>query len=133
MTEKPRVQKARVEKPRFESGTSRGFDEAAVSARLTESVTGVDGVTGLAPGLRDMIANAAARVMRRTGSEPLRVEVWRTGEDLGVRIDAHLDDSRPVTEIVDELFAVIAVDLQAAVDGPIGEIDIDVHIVSRSR
>ncbi|MFE1082291.1 hypothetical protein [Brevibacterium sediminis] len=133
MTEKPRVEKARVEKPRFENGTSRGFDEAAVSARLTESVTGVDGVTGLAPGLRDMIANAAARVMRRTGSEPLRVEVWRTGEDLGVRIDAHLDDSRPVTEIVDELFAVIAVDLQAAVDGPIGEIDINVHIVSRSR
>ncbi|MFP3395343.1 hypothetical protein ACSBQT_12200 [Brevibacterium sp. H602] len=128
MTEKPRT-----EKPRIGTETSRGFDEEAVSARLTESVTGVDGVTGLAPGLRDMIANAAARVMRRTGSEPLRVEVWRSGEDLSVRIDAHLDDSRPVTEIVDELFAVIAVDLQAAVDGPIGEIDIDVHIVSRSR
>ncbi|SDS01967.1 hypothetical protein SAMN04489752_0808 [Brevibacterium siliguriense] len=116
-----------------ESETPHGFDVAAVSARLTESVIGVDGVTGLAPGLRDMIANAAARVMRRTGSEPLRVEVWRTGEALNVRVDAHLDDSRPVAEIVDELFAVIAVDLRAAVDGPVGEIDIEVRIVSRSR
>lgn len=116
-----------------ENQIPRGFDEAAVSARLTESVTGVDGVTGLAPGLRDMIANAAARVMRRSGSEPLRVEVWRAGEDLNVRVDAHLDDSRPVTEIVDELFAVVAVDLRAAVDGPIGEVAIDVRIVSRSH
>ena len=58
-----------------ENQIPRGFDEAAVSARRTESGTGVDGVTGLAPGLRDMIANAAARVMRRSGSEPLRVEV----------------------------------------------------------
>lgn len=29
-----------------------------------------------------------------------------------------------MSEIVEELFVVIAVDLQAAVDGPIGEIDI---------
>ncbi|WP_157929981.1 hypothetical protein [Brevibacterium epidermidis] len=55
-----------AEKPMAENETVRGFDEAAVSARLTEPVTGVDGVTGLAPGLRDMIANAAARVMRRS-------------------------------------------------------------------
>ena len=116
-----------------ENQSPQKFDETAVSARLTDSVTGVDGVTGLAPGLRDMIANAAARVMQRTGSEPMRVEVWRTGEDLHVRVDAHFDDSRPVTEIVDELFAVIAVDLRAAVDGPVGEIDIDVRVVSRSR
>lgn len=116
-----------------ENQSPQKFDETAVSARLTDSVTGVDGVTGLAPGLRDMIANAAARVMQRTGSEPMRVEAWRTGEDLHVRVDAHLDDSRPVTEIVDELFAVIAVDLRAAVDGPVGEIDIDVRVVSRSR
>ncbi|KHS51249.1 hypothetical protein [Brevibacterium linens] len=55
-----------AEKPMADNETVRGFDEAAVSARLTEPVTGVDGVTGLAPGLRDMIANAAARVMRRS-------------------------------------------------------------------
>lgn len=53
-----------TEKPMAESETVRGFDESAVSARVTESVTGVDGVAGLPPGLRDMIANAAARVMR---------------------------------------------------------------------
>ncbi|MGC2939548.1 MULTISPECIES: hypothetical protein [unclassified Brevibacterium] len=121
-----------AEKPMAENEAPRGFDEAEVSARLTDSVTGVEGVTGLAPGLRDMIASAAARVMRRSGSEPLRVEVWRTDEDFSIRVDAHLDDSRAVTEVVDELFAVIAVDLRAAVDGPVGGIDIDVRIVSRS-
>ncbi|WP_062240745.1 hypothetical protein [Brevibacterium epidermidis] len=60
------AEKPMAEKPMAENETVRGFDEAAVSARLTEPVTGVDGVTGLAPGLRDMIANAAARVMRRS-------------------------------------------------------------------
>ena len=38
-----------------------------------------------------------------------------------------------MTDIGDEVFAVIAVDLRAAVDGPVGETDIDVRIVSRSR
>ena len=99
----------------------------------TEALLAARSATSAMTALRDMIANAAARVMQRTGSEPMRVEVWRTGEDLHVRVDAHLDDSRPVTEIVDELFAVIAVDLRAAVDGPVGEIDIDVRVVSRSR
>lgn len=114
-------------------GTSpQAFDEVAIADRLTESVTGVSGVTGLAPGLRDMVATAAARVMRRSGGEPLRVAVDQVGAGLKVRVDAHLDDSRSVAEIVDELFAVIAVDLQAAVEGPVGETDIDVHIVSRS-
>jgi hypothetical protein len=101
--------------------------------RATEALPAACPATSAMTALRDMIANAAARVMRRSGSEPLRVEVWRAGEDLNVRVDAHLDDSRPVTEIVDELFAVIAVDLRAAVDGPIGEVDIDVRIVSRSH
>ena len=63
----------------------------------------------------------------------MRRGLWRSGKDLQVRIDAHLDDSRPVTEIVDELFAVIAVDLRTAVDEPVGDIDIDVRIVSRGR
>lgn len=116
-----------------ENEAPRGFDEAEVSARLVDSVTGVAGVTGLAPGLREMVASATARVMHRSGSEPLRVEVWRTGEDFTVRVDAYLDSSRPVTAIVDELFAVIAVDLRAAVEGPIGKIGIDVRVVSRSR
>lgn len=127
------AEKPIAEKPMAENDTPRGFDEAEVSARLTDSVTGVDGVTGLAPGLRDMVASAAARVMRRSGSEPLRVEVWRADEDFSVRVDAHLDDSRPVTEIVDELFAVLAVDLRAAVDGAVGDIDIDIRVVSRRR
>lgn len=122
-----------VENPSTESESRREFDEAAVSARLTRSVTGVAGVTGLAPGLRDMVASAAARVMRRTGAEPLQVDVLRTGEGVQVRVDAHVDDRRPVSEIVDELSAVIAVDLRAAVDEPVGEIDVDVRIVSRSH
>ncbi|UVI35801.1 hypothetical protein [Brevibacterium spongiae] len=115
------------------SAGAPGFDGTRVSDRLTKSVTGVDGVTGLAPGLRDRVATAAARVMRRPADDPPTVDVDRTSGGWNVRVDAHLDDSRSVSEIVDELYAVIAVDLQAAVDGPVGDIDIDVRIVSRGR
>lgn len=114
-----------------ERNSQQAIDEAAVSTQLTQSVLRVDGVTRLAPGLRDMVASAAARVMRRPTEEVLRVDVVRSSAGWKIRVDAHLDDSRRVTEIVDELFAVIAVDLQALVEGPVGDIDIDVRVVSR--
>lgn len=114
-----------------EQGAAGTFDEGLASTRLTESVTRVPGVRGLAPGLRDLVATATARVMRRAGGEPLSVDVRRTAGGVHVRVDAHLDDSRPVAEIVDELFAVIEVDTLAGTEEPVGDIDIDLRVVSR--
>lgn len=114
-----------------EQGVAGAFDAVAASTRLTGSVTKVLGVRGLAPGLRDLVATATARVMRRSGGEPVSVEVRRTAEGVHVRVNAHLDDSRPVADIIDELFAVIEVDTLAGTDEPVGGIDIDLRVVSR--
>ncbi|WP_166974563.1 hypothetical protein [Brevibacterium atlanticum] len=107
------------------------FDEAAASMRVTPAVLAVPGVTGLAPGLRDLVATAAARVMRREGGEPPSVDVRTTREGVHVRVDAYLDASRSVSGIVDDLFEVIAEDLQGGVFDPVGDIDIDLRIVGR--
>ncbi|MGC3020471.1 hypothetical protein [Brevibacterium sp. FAM 24630] len=137
MTE-PRTSAGKTAEAQASAGPSTGAGaqengERVISTQLTESVTGIGGVTGLAPGLRDMVATAAARVMRRPAGGPPRVDVARSDDGWSVRVDAHLDDSRSVSEIVDELFAVIAVDLRALIDGPVGDIDIDVRVVSRGR
>ncbi|WP_209324201.1 hypothetical protein [Brevibacterium renqingii] len=119
---------------RLSSRTAPGaFDAEAASARVTRSVLEVPGVTALAPGLRDLVATAAARVLRRGGGEPLSVDVCRAGDGARVRVAAHLDDSRAVAEIVDELFAVIEVDVRAGTEAALGEIDIDLRVVSRGR
>lgn len=109
------------------------FDETAISQRLTDSVTGVDGVTALAPSLRYIVATATARVLRRSGGVPVGVDVSRTAGGVRVRVDTHLDDSRPVTEIVDEIFAVIEVDLVAGTEEPLGELEIDLRVVTRGH
>jgi hypothetical protein len=114
-----------------ERNSTEAFDEAAASARVTPSVLSVPGVTGLAPGLRDLVATAAARVMRKEGGEAPSVDVSGSGEGVKVRIDAYLDASRSVSEIVDELFEIISRDLRDADFGAVGEVDIDLHIVSR--
>ncbi|WP_210603561.1 hypothetical protein [Brevibacterium oceani] len=108
------------------------FDEAAASLRMTPAVLAVPGVTGLSPGLRDLVATAAARVMRREGGEPPSVDVRTTREGVHVRVDAHLDASRSVSGVVDDLFEIIARDLQGADLRSVGDIDIDLRIVSRS-
>lgn len=123
-----------TEQPKMTGQSVPGtFDDGAVSARLTESVMQVRGVLGLAPGLRDLVATATARVMRRSGGKPVSVDVSRTADGVRVRVDAHLDDSRSVAEIVDELFAVIEVDALAGTEEPLGDIDIDLRVVSRGR
>lgn len=114
------------------------FDELATSLQLTESVTSVAGVRALAPGLRDLVATATAKVLRRAGGEPVGVDVTSRGEGVNVRIDAHLDASRSVAAIVDEICAVVeagvatgAVDAAGAGVAP-GQLEIDLRVVSRS-
>lgn len=102
------------------------FDELAASLQLTESVTSVAGVRALAPGLRDLVATATAKVLRRAGGEPVGVDVTLRGEVVNVRIDAHLDDSRSVAAIVDEICAVVEAGLAP------GPLEIDLRVVSRS-
>ena len=99
--------------------------------QLTESVTSVAGVRGLAPGLRDLVATAAAKVLRRVRWRAGRCRRGSRSDGVKVRIDAHLDDTRSVAEIVDEIFSVIAADLAAKPRKPT-ELDIDLRVVSRS-
>lgn len=106
-------------------------DEAVESARLADSVTSIAGVRALAPGLRDLVATATAKVLRRAGGEPVGVDVTRGGDGVKVRIDAHLDRTRSVAEVVDEIFSVVEADIAC---GPVeadGRLDIDLRVVSR--
>lgn len=108
-------------------------EEIAESVRLADSVTSVAGVRALAPGLRDLVATAAAKVLRRSGDEPVGVDVSRSGDSVKVRIDAHLDDTRSVAEVVDEIFSVIAADFARGAVEVSGRLDIDLRVISRSR
>ena len=110
-----------------------GSEGDVESARLAGSVTAIAGVRALAPGLRDLVATAAAKVLRRSGGEPTGVDVSRGGDGVKVRIDAHLDDTRSVTDVVDEIFAVIEADLTGAAMAAVGPLDIDLRVVSRGR
>lgn len=95
--------------PLTEQIAAGAFDESAISQRLTDSVTGIDGVAALAPSLRCIVATATARVLRGSGGVPVGVDLGRTAGGVRVRVDAHLDDRRPVTATVDEIFAVVEV------------------------
>lgn len=108
------------------------------SARLADSVTSIPGVRALAPGLRDLVATATAKVLRRAGGEPVGVDVSRVVDRVKVRIDAHLDDTRSVAEVVDEIFAVVEADIAHAdiahgAGGAAGPLDIDLRVVSRGQ
>ncbi|TSI19809.1 hypothetical protein [Brevibacterium aurantiacum] len=105
--------------------------EVVESARLADSVTSIAGVRALAPGLRDLVATATAKVLRRTGDEPVGVDVTRGGDGVKVRIDAHLDHTRSVAEVVDEIFSVIETDIARGAVEVSGRLDIDLRVVSR--
>lgn len=113
--------------------TGRGSEGDVESVRLAGSVTSIAGVRALAPGLRDLVATAAAKVLRRAGGEPTGVDVSRGGDGVKVRIDAHLDDTRSVAEVVDEIFTVIEADLTSGAMEADGPLDIDLRVVSRGR
>ncbi|SDS57089.1 hypothetical protein SAMN04489751_2318 [Brevibacterium sandarakinum] len=115
------------------AGAEGRGEEIAESVRVADSVTSVAGVRALAPGLRDLVATAAAKVLRRSGDEPVGVDVSRSRDSVKVRIDAHLDDTRSVAEVVDEIFSVIAADLSGEAAEADGRLDIDLRVVSRSR
>lgn len=105
--------------------------EVVESARLADSVTSIAGVRALAPGLRDLVATATAKVLRRTGDEPVGVDVARGGDGVKVRIDAHLDHTRSVAEVVDEIFSVVEADIARGAVEVSGRLDIDLRVVSR--
>lgn len=105
--------------------------EVVESARLADSVNSIAGVRALAPGLRDLVATATAKVLRRTGDEPVGVDVTRGGDGVKVRIDAHLDHTRSVTEVVDEIFSVVEADIARGAVEVSGRLDIDLRVVSR--
>lgn len=106
-------------------------EEIVESARLADSVTSIDGVRALAPGLHALVATATAKVLRRTGGEPVGVDVTRGGDRVKVRIDAHLDHTRSVAEIVDEIFSVVEADIARGAVEAGGRLDIDLRVVSR--
>lgn len=114
------------------NGSGNGSGDGAVeSARLADSVTSIAGVRALAPGLRDLVATATAKVLRRAGGEPLGVDVTRGGDGVKVRIDAHLDRTRSVAEVVDEIFSVVEADIACGPVEACGRLDIDLRVVSR--
>ncbi len=112
------------------NGSNSG-KEVVESARLADSVTSIAGVRALAPGLRDLVATATAKVLRRTGDEPVGVDVTRGGDGVKVRIDAHLDHTRAVAEVVDEIFSVVEADIARGAVEVSGRLDIDLRVVSR--
>lgn len=113
-------------------GNGNGRGEGVVeSARLADSVTSIAGVRALAPGLRDLVATATAKVLRRTGGEPVGVDVSRGNDGVKVRIDAHLDRTRSVAEVVDEIFSVVEADIARGAVEVSGRLDIDLRVVSR--
>ena len=85
--------------------------------QLANEIAGIGGVASLAPGMKDLVASATARVLRRTGGEPM-------GIDLTESSDGHFDDSRSVAAIVDEIFSVV--------DREVGEpVEVDLRVISR--
>ncbi|RBP66989.1 hypothetical protein DFO66_10242 [Brevibacterium sanguinis] len=121
----------------------RRFAEIDAPRRLAAAVVTVPGVRELAPGLRSLVASAAAKVLRREGGEALGVDVIEDEHGPRVRIDAHLDDSRRVSDVVDEIVEVVAAVMSAgappAADGASAEesgvrgpVAVDLRIVSRT-
>ncbi|SMX82431.1 hypothetical protein BSP239C_01486 [Brevibacterium sp. 239c] len=106
-------------------------EEIVESLRLADSVTSIDGVRALAPGLHALVATATAKVLRRTGGEPVGVDVTRGGDRVKVKIDAHLDHTRSVAEVVDEIFSVVEADIARGAVEAGGRLDIDLRVVSR--
>lgn len=96
------------------------------ASRLTQSVVGVAGVAALAPGLRDLVASATARVLHRAGGQSHGIDLSRSDGRVRVRIDAHVDSTRSVSAIVNEIHAVVT----REIDEPV---DVDLRVLSRSR
>ena len=91
---------------------------------LSRSVSHIPGVASLAPGMKDLVVSATAKVLRRAGGEPTGIDLTQSDDGYRVRIDAHFDDSRSVAAVVDDIFA--------AVDREVGEpVEIDLRVISR--
>lgn len=92
--------------------------------QLSHEVAGIAGVESLAPGMKDLVASATARVLRRAGGQPTGIDLSESDDGWRVRIDAHFDDSRSVASIVDEIFTVV--------DREVGEpVEVDLRVISR--
>ena len=92
--------------------------------QLANEIAGIGGVASLAPGMKDLVASATARVLRRTGGEPMGIDLTESSDGYRVRIDTHFDDSRSVAAIVDEIFSVV--------DREVGEpVEVDLRVISR--
>lgn len=92
--------------------------------QLAHRIAGIGGVASLAPGMKDLVASATARVLRRSGGEPVGIDLSESENGWRVRIDAHFDDSRSVAAIVDEIFG--------AVDREVGKpVEVDLRVISR--
>lgn len=92
--------------------------------QLANEIAGIGGVASLAPGMKDLVASATARVLRRTGGEPMGIDLTESSDGYRVRIDAHFDDSRSVASIVDEIFTVVDREVGAPVE-------VDLRVISR--
>lgn len=120
------------EKKDAPTGTGRAADETAqvvsplthTAQELSRSVSHIPGVASLAPGMKDLVVSATAKVLRRAGGEPTGIDLTQSDDGYRVRIDAHFDDSRSVAAVVDDIFA--------AVDREVGEpVEIDLRVISR--
>ncbi|MCT1445928.1 hypothetical protein M3G43_01420 [Brevibacterium casei] len=92
--------------------------------QLSHEVAGIAGVESLAPGMKDLVASATARVLRRAGGQPTGIDLSESDDGWRVRIDAHFDDSRSVASIVDEIFTVVDREVGAPVE-------VDLRVISR--
>lgn len=113
-------------------------EEHDLAVRLAESLTAVDGLKSLAPGVRDLVASATAKVLGRKGSnsDATGVEVKRHGKGpdatLSVRIDCHLGDSRSASDVVDEIYQIVEEKLGLSAEvASDPRLDIDLRIISR--
>lgn len=92
--------------------------------QLAHRIVGIGGVASLAPGMKDLVASATARVLRRSGGEPVGIDLSESDTGWRVRIDAHFDDSRSVAVIVDEIFGVV--------DREVGKpVEVDLRVITR--
>ena len=91
--------------------------------QLSHEVAGIAGVESLAPGMKDLVASATARVLRRAGGQPTGIDLSESDDGWRVRIDAHFDDSRSVASIVDEIFTVVDREVGAPVE-------VDLRVIS---
>ena len=107
-----------------EEDTSEVEPVTRTARQLSHEVAGIAGVESLAPGMKDLVASATARVLRRAGGQPTGIDLSESDDGWRVRIDAHFDDSRSVASIVDEIFTVV--------DREVGEpVEVDLRVISR--